>query len=846
MMTLLALLSMFDVGYYNSVYALGLQAKHNISESGIDAIIESTSVLMENHIETYLDQIKDKLLGRGIDTSVIDDVSFDHELRDFCTSNKRMSRYRSKLNYVKPTEVYLGKYYRTRNAQILEKKRVGYIIRLQDSLQSLLQMPEVWQQVNSCHDSSDEFMRDMCDGDYVRSHPIFARNRKALQLVVNTDDLEVVNPLGSHVKKHKVTMFYYSIANIRPDYRSRLHVIQLLAVAKTKDLRANDCKCERLLLQDFIDTVNKLSGGGIEMVLHGSKQLVEGALVAVCADTLAAQWIGGFKEGVSFAEKFCRSCEISKKDLGKSFVEDQSLQRDLSVHLDRCEHLETLSKAARVYWSKMWGINDASCLLALNEFPLTDGLLHDPMHVLLEGIVPHDLMHMLNCFIYIDKFFSLSFLNTAIAGFRYSYLHAGSKPEQIERNQLCGDGRVKQTASAMLTLIQVLPLAVGYCIPKENRMWTNFMRLLQIVFLCTTPYCTRETASLLRIMLVLYLQEFRNIYPKASFLPKMHYATHFPSQMLAFGPLRHHWCMRFEGKNGFFKLKKYRNFKNVPLSMAKHHQLHLCHKQAASNGGRSTSYLYEGDVVKEGISLPFSARYPQLQEQLEVVVGEVVADAYFSDSVSIHGLEYHIGCAVVREYDAADYPTFGIIRDVVVVKQNKYFVFERMSTQRFEQHILSYVIVGTGRFELISFYQLNFTWLTPMRVKWWSKTHVVTLVRPFSCVHHHYRFNVRFSILARVGWFPLINPFHSALSYALHTSTNFSTTILPTLPQPITSLFFLIICLATLNTAPFLSSTSNISPNFFISTSCALDTSPNNTFGFIIPPLLLFNVYQVK
>ena len=354
-----------------------------------------------------------------------------------------------------------------------------------------------------------------------------------LQLIINTDDLEIVNLLGSHVKKHKVTIFYYTVANIRPDYRSRLHAIQLLAVAKTKDLKANNCEGVRLLLQDLIETVNKLSGGGIKMLLHGSTQLVEGSLVAVCADTLAAHWIGGFKEGVSFAEKCCRSCEISKNELSNSYVEDQSSHRNMTVHRDRCEQLGTLSKAARIYWSKMWGINSASCLLAVNDFPLTDGLLHDPMHVLLEGIVRHDLMHMLNCFIYVDKFITLDFLNTAIAGFNYSYLHASSKPEQIERNQLCGDGRIKQTASAMLTLIQILPLTIGYCIPKENKMWTNFMRLLQIVFLCTTPFCKRESAALLRIMLALYLQEFQALYPKASFIPKMHYATHFPSQMLA-------------------------------------------------------------------------------------------------------------------------------------------------------------------------------------------------------------------------------------------------------------------------------------------------------------------------
>ena len=169
----------FDVEYYNSVYALGLQAKHNISESGIDSIIESTSVLIENHIQTCLSQIKDKLHEVGINSSVLDDLTFDHKLHDLNTSNKRILHYRSKLSYVQPTEVYLGKFYLTRNSRILEKKRFGYIIRLQDSLQSLLEMPEVWQQVNISHESSDELMYDICDGDHVKGNPLFSRNANA-------------------------------------------------------------------------------------------------------------------------------------------------------------------------------------------------------------------------------------------------------------------------------------------------------------------------------------------------------------------------------------------------------------------------------------------------------------------------------------------------------------------------------------------------------------------------------------------------------------------------------------------------------------------------------------------
>ena len=64
----------------------------------------------------------------------------------------------------------------------------------------------------------------------------------------------------------------------------------------------------------------------------------------------------------------------------------------------------------------------------------------------------------------------------------------------------------------------------------------------------------------MQILIAEYLHNFKILYPRASFIPKMHYMLHLPSQMREFGPLRHHWCMRFEGKNGFFAGKKVQKF----------------------------------------------------------------------------------------------------------------------------------------------------------------------------------------------------------------------------------------------------------------------------------------------
>lgn len=45
------------------------------------------------------------------------------------------------------------------------------------------------------------YLRDFCDGSIFKSHPLFSCDPFALQVVGYYDDLEIVNTLGSFVKK---------------------------------------------------------------------------------------------------------------------------------------------------------------------------------------------------------------------------------------------------------------------------------------------------------------------------------------------------------------------------------------------------------------------------------------------------------------------------------------------------------------------------------------------------------------------------------------------------------------------------------------------------------------------
>ena len=57
--------------------------------------------------------------------------------------------------------------------------------------------------------------------------------------------------------------------------------------------------------------------------------------------------------------------------------------------------------------------------------------------------------------------------------------------------------------------------------------------------------------------------------------------------LFRFGPFRQHWCMRFESKNAQIKRFVSSSFRNVPLTVAIHHQQWIC-PQLATHPNQST------------------------------------------------------------------------------------------------------------------------------------------------------------------------------------------------------------------------------------------------------------------
>ena len=64
--------------------------------------------------------------------------------------------------------------------------------------------PDVLQEINSPHVSSDGAMRDFCDAQLINESEVFKKDPTALQLIMFYDGIEVANPLGAKAGIHKL------------------------------------------------------------------------------------------------------------------------------------------------------------------------------------------------------------------------------------------------------------------------------------------------------------------------------------------------------------------------------------------------------------------------------------------------------------------------------------------------------------------------------------------------------------------------------------------------------------------------------------------------------------------
>ena len=114
----------------------------------------------------------------------------------------------------------------------------------------LFHCESVREQYNQVHSGvpSEDVIRDVWDGTNMRENLLFKTEASSLGLILYQDAFEVVNPLGSGKKKHKIRAVYLTLADILPQNRSSIDHMQLENFSRSLHF-CRYCEIDRKMFQ---------------------------------------------------------------------------------------------------------------------------------------------------------------------------------------------------------------------------------------------------------------------------------------------------------------------------------------------------------------------------------------------------------------------------------------------------------------------------------------------------------------------------------------------------------------------------------------------------------------------
>lgn len=579
--------------------------------------------------------------------------------------------------------------------EICETTCDAYIVPFFKNLKNLLENDEIRSNIENPKPHKSGIYRTVLDGSYYRENDFFCNHNNALAVILYYDDLGIANPLGAASKSQKLSVFYWTLGNIYPEFRSSKNAIQLYAILKTEYLKKPGAL--KKVLEPFIKDIVKLENEGITINVGTETKNFKGSLLFCAGDTPAAALLGGFKESVS-AYRFCRSCLTTSEEYKNHFRDDSFMIRNKTIHNNHIEIVTdcTLTKAAKKFWQKTYGVMNKSPLLQSPNVDVTLCLPQDCMHILIKDPVEIAIRHLLKYCIFELQLFTLEQFNKRIIHFDYGHFKK-DKPALILRDHLV-DGSLRQSAAQIFTLAHMLPLLIANWIQCENPHLIEhincYIMLLQIMNVCLAYEIHEESIELLSRMIEVYITRFINLYPD-SIVPKFHFLIHVPRYIKLFGPPRQQWCFRFEACHAYFKslVPIVRNFKNMALTMSYRHQSRLCSMLASYPGTDSKKFLYEGDYIALGVSvllcnLPYAKIFHRIINESEWLTCQIMR----SPKVIVHGSTYHCKSIILLECDEDDLPVFGEVDEIFIFNKEILLVISTLQTEYFDFTINSYKV----------------------------------------------------------------------------------------------------------------------------------------------------------
>ncbi|GFU02933.1 hypothetical protein NPIL_87451, partial [Nephila pilipes] len=292
---------------------------------------------------------------------------------------KILKSFKANNRYIDPVEVFLGSRYEQKLSkdgipkQILRKDTCQYIS-ITKTMQHIISLDgfiNLFQTYKCDKNARDSTLCNIQDGFYYYSNPTFtAIDTITIELFI--DDVEVVNPLGSHTGIHKLGFVYFTIKDIPVSLQSNLGSIFLVNVHYSLDVEKYGYKA---IFEPLIQDLKQLLDQGIKF--QGNTYKI--ALWQILGDNLGLNKLFGFVE--CFTANFCcRFCLAHKNVMQKMIKEDISLLHHKAGH---DTHVRDVIE--RNISTAMCGVKSDCPFNELGYWHITSNLVVDVMHDLLEG-----------------------------------------------------------------------------------------------------------------------------------------------------------------------------------------------------------------------------------------------------------------------------------------------------------------------------------------------------------------------------------------------------------------------------------------------------------------------------
>ena len=549
-----------------SLFLLKLQCKYHIASSTVQLVAEEMRNLHHLGMENSSKALCSKLTSAGVDANTVEVALCEVKKSDVFhaslngddgilrSQHKRLQFYKDNLLYNEPVQISLGN-------TVSGKPVFCHDIPLTETIKRLLTDAAVLQCCNSKIVFQPGVYEDLCDGAVYKniSQTVGEGDLAFLELILYQDSFEIVNPLGSAKKVHKMTAVYTVLGNLPFHVRMKMDNLQLVMLCRDTDLTRFG---PHTVFEVLINDLRSLEMNGLTF----NSNFFPVRLMCFLGDNLGSHWLGGFSTNFSTNNFICRYCLV-EKDCDNIF----SLASTAEIRTPANYNTDAECAANEGNEAPIRGVVRHSLFNALNFYHVClPGLPPCLGHDMFEGVIQYDLALLLKELSKGTPDMSIDYLNDAIKVFKFKRSDACDKPGLISKGPGIGGHAVQNWC-----LLRLLPFLLFGVVDVSSECWKLLLLFREVVELVCAPKLSQAQVLYLNRLVHVYVEERADLFPMVALRPKHHYWLHYPWLIMKFGPLIRVWTMRLESKHSFFKrcCRTKHNYINVTKTLSETHQL---------------------------------------------------------------------------------------------------------------------------------------------------------------------------------------------------------------------------------------------------------------------------------